>query len=108
MNDTAWVLLPADAVPDEWARRGRPFVLLRMLPGEARRLLGGAPARPELDAVDERLVALVAAGRSAAETGRLLGYSRRTVERRLARLRAKVGVATTAELVAHLAAAGFG
>ncbi len=56
-------------------------------------------ASPVLDSEDQRLVAVLAAGGSLEDAATALGYSRRTVQRRLVRLRKTVGAATNREAV---------
>ena len=50
-----------------------------------------ATTRPRLGSEDEALVALLVAGYSLAEAGAELGYSRRTLQRRLGHLRRALG-----------------
>lgn len=57
-----------------------------------------------LDDLDRRLVRRLAAGATVTQISDELGYSRRTIQRRLTRLRATLGVASTDEVVVHLAA----
>lgn len=54
----------------------------------------------ELDAAERRIVDLLAAGASITEAARLLHLSRRTMTRRVAEIRRKLGAGTTAEMVA--------
>ena len=59
---------------------------------------GAAPAAA-LAPEDERLVALLAGGASIAEAAATLGYSRRTVQRRLAVVRETLGASSNREAV---------
>ena len=52
-----------------------------------------------LGSEDEALVALLVEGYSLAEAGAELGYSRRTLQRRLAHLRSALGASTNREAV---------
>lgn len=103
----AWVVLPPDTVPARWRSRARHVVLVQLLAEEAATVLDGAPAVPALDERDERLARMVVTGASLAEMARAVGLSRRGVGHRLARLRERFGVSTTAELIAQLVGHGF-
>jgi DNA-binding NarL/FixJ family response regulator len=48
---------------------------------------------------DRRLVALLASGHTVTDAARTLAWSRRTIQRRLERIRLELGVATTDEAV---------
>lgn len=102
-----WLFVRSSAVPERWRDRAVDVALLPLLPGEVGTLLAGREVRPLLDREDERLLRLVAEGRSAAAIARDLGLHPRTVQRRLARLRRRLGVRTTRELSALLARTGF-
>lgn len=104
----AWVFLPLSLVPERWRRRVTPLAAVPLLPSEAEAVLSGEPVEPEVGPEDERLLALVASGMGATAVSRELGVSVRTVEYRLQRLRRRLGVKSTAELVAVLAEGGFG
>jgi LuxR family transcriptional regulator len=78
-----------------------------LLPQETDQVLESGSARPEMDAEDEALLRLLARGSTVADTARRLGLHIRTVERRLAALRRRLGVSTTAELVRLLSRGGF-
>ena len=54
----------------------------------------------QLDAEQRRLLELLSAGASLQVAADLLGYSRRTIDRRLAAIREALGVLTTAEALA--------
>ena len=59
----------------------------------------GAAPPAALAPEDERLVALLAGGASIAEVAATLGYSRRTVQRRLAVVRGTLGASSNREAV---------
>lgn len=59
----------------------------------------GREAEPLLDAVQRRLLRLLAHGDTVASAARALNMSRRTVDRRLAAARDAIGVRTTAEAI---------
>lgn len=63
----------------------------------------GAPEEglPALDPEDRRLVDLMADGRTAAEIAAILGYSRRTVQRRMERVRLTLGASSNREAVSR-------
>lgn len=102
-----WFFLRPDAVPHQWRNRAVPVLLVPLLPGEAGQLLGGGESLPEIDPEQQRLVGLVARGLSTAAIAHELGITRRSVERRLASLRERLGVRSTAELAALLSRQGF-
>lgn len=104
----AWLFLSPDAVPERWRDRTRPAVYVPLLPDEARQLLSAeAPVTPSLSPRDERVARLAAAGRTSASIARELGVSRRTVDRRLAVLRDRLGVTSSVELAVRLSARGL-
>ncbi len=61
------------------------------------------PAEPpvDIDAIDAQIIDLLASGSSIAGAARDLGYSRRTLERRLAALRSTLGARTNQQAVAE-------
>lgn len=65
--------------------------------------IGDVPARPTLTKEERAIVDLLLEGRSLAETARQLNLARRTADRRLASVRTKLGVETTAEALAEVA-----
>ena len=98
-----WFLIAPHALPEEWRERAIPVYMVRLTDEEVQ------PFRPPddgsfaLDAEERSIARLLARGvapRSIAET---LHLSRRSVFRRLARLRQLHGVATNAELATKLA-----
>lgn len=102
-----WVILSPGAVPAAWQARTIPMVLVPLTPAEASELLSQTPVEQDVAAADLPLIHLVARGHSAAEIARELGYSPRTVNRRVARLREDFEVATIQELATELARRGF-
>jgi DNA-binding CsgD family transcriptional regulator len=102
-----WILVAPSALPERWRDRATPMFLVPLLPEEARDVLAGEPAAPELHGEDLALAKLIARGVPVDDVARQLHLTSRTVYRRLARLRRLVGVATTGELVAELARRGF-
>jgi DNA-binding NarL/FixJ family response regulator len=103
----AWLLV--DRQPDEaWLRRATPLWLLSVTPDELSSVMGERPSVPPLTDDEEELLPLVAAGLGTSEIATRIRVSPRTAERRLARLRHRWNVSTTAELAALLARRGFG
>ena len=102
-----WVLVSDEDVPDRWRDRAVPLSLIPLLPEEADGILRtgwtDALASPE----DEAVARLAARGASANEIARELHMTPRSVYRRLARLRERLGARSSAELVARLAEHGF-
>ncbi len=103
-----WVFLEPGAVPERWAERAIPVMLVPLTPEESAQMLNGQPVDAGALAPDADLMRLVARGLSAEVIARRLGLAARSVYRRLARLREIFGVGSTAELAAELARRGFG
>jgi DNA-binding NarL/FixJ family response regulator len=76
-----------------WAEKARE---------ELSRVGGRAPASSELTPTEERIAALVAAGKSNKEVAAELFLTVRTVETNLSRIYAKLGVRSRTELAAKL------
>lgn len=104
----AWLVVRGAAAPEPWRSRGRPMTLVPLLPGEAARLLAGRPAQRELTEEDEQLATLSARGLTASQMARELDLSLRATQYRLARMRRRLDVGSTAELAALLSRRGFG
>lgn len=101
------VILPANAIPPGWESRASPMVLLGLLPDEAQALIAGGPVTSQLPPEDVALVRHAAAGRTAREIADALFITQRMVYRRLARLRQRYGVSSSAELASLLTGSGF-
>jgi len=106
----AWLLLAPESLPDAWRGRSVPLAGVWLHPDEIAALAtGDDAATPERS--DRDLVPLVLQGLPHDDIARVLNVSVRTLQRRLARLRARVGARSQAELVtilAHRTAAGRG
>ncbi|MCA1708080.1 MAG: helix-turn-helix transcriptional regulator [Actinobacteria bacterium] len=102
-----WFFFHPSAVPERWRERAVEVLLVPLLPEEVEQVFDGVRAVPQISSEDERLAELVAQGISVPEIAAELDLAPRTVERRLARLREKLGVTTTAELGAFLSRRGF-
>jgi DNA-binding NarL/FixJ family response regulator len=100
-----WLFLRRGTVPPAWRDRVVPVDMVPILRGEGAELLGDR--HDELDPHEERILQLVAAGRSAAEIARELRVNVRSVQRRIAKIRQRVGAGSTAELVSILARGGL-
>ncbi len=103
----AWLLMSPEAVPERWKSRQVPLMLVPLLPAEADEVLREGSAAAGMSAEEEAVAVRVAKGMSATEIARELHMTPRSVYRRLARLRAKLGAGNLAELAARLSAAGF-
>lgn len=109
-GDTAaegWLILRG-GVPARWRDRAVPLHLVPLLPQETAQMLAGVSVVPPVSAEDEPLLHAVARGVKASTMARELGVGLRTVERRLARLRRRFEVPSTADLTTLLARLGFG
>lgn len=102
-----WLLLRGDAVPERWRERATALSLIPLLPGEAAEILADGATLPGVGPEKEPLLRMVADGLDQADIAARLGVSVRTVERRLASLRRRLGVGSTSELARLLARRGF-
>lgn len=106
-EERAFFFMPPTALPSRWQGRAVELVMVPLLPDETAEMLQGEAKGPRLSPADEALVELLAGGLSADAIATRLGITRRSVQRRIARLRDDVGVTTTAELVSFFARRGF-
>lgn len=83
------------------------MLLLPLLQEEMDQLFEGDLTQPSMDSADEELSSLLVRGRTIREIATALRVSERTVERKLARLRTRLKVNSTSELVLALARRGF-
>lgn len=108
LHTGGWVFLEPGSVPERWAERAIPVMLVPLTPEESAQMLNAQPVDAGALSPDTDLMRLVARGLSAEVIARRLGLAARSVYRRLARLRETFGVASTAELAAELTRRGFG
>lgn len=106
-DSRAWLVLSPNGVPDAWAERAVPSFVVALLPNELESVLGGTAAVPDLDPTDLRVARLTAGGATTRQIATALGVSDRTVQRRLASLRRRLGVESKAALALALARRGF-
>jgi DNA-binding NarL/FixJ family response regulator len=78
-----------------------------LLPDEVAGLLSGQPIVPGVGPEDEEVARLLARGTPLSDIAHKLGISRRTVDRRVARLREHFSARSKAELATVLASRGF-
>jgi DNA-binding CsgD family transcriptional regulator len=102
-----WLFLQPDRLPERWRDRARPAVYVPLLSQEIAELLAGRLAGPALTGPEEHLAELVARGLGVPAIARELKVSHRTVERRMAALRERVGARSSVELGQALSASGF-
>jgi len=102
-----WLILKGN-VPERWRDRAVPLYLVPLLPQEAEQVVAGSTLLPDVHLEEEPLLRLVARGRKTASIARELGIPLRTIERRLAKLRERFNVASTADLTILLSRLGFG
>lgn len=95
----AWLIFSAD-VPERWSDRAITVQLVPLFPSEASDLLRGTAREPSVTAQEERILRLLGTGMTMANIARRLEVSTRSVERKVASLRDRLGVETTAELAA--------
>lgn len=104
----AWLLIPPAAVPARWRNRAVDMSLIGLLPEETVQILAGDLAEPAIEGRDVELAHLLARGLTIEAIAREMAMSVRGVQRRLTRLRERIGVASTGELRGVLARGGFG
>ena len=102
-----WLFIDPEALPDRWRDRAVTVSLVPLLPGEMSELVDDEGDGFIPQPGDIELIKLVAQGMSAHEMARRLGIATRSVHRRLARLRDRMGVQTTPQLAAEFARRGF-
>lgn len=102
-----WFLIAPHALPEEWRDRAIPVYMIRLGPDEVHPFLPPAEEADTLDPEERAVARLAARGASPRDIAATLHLSRRSVFRRLARLRARHGAATNAELATKLAKAGL-
>lgn len=102
-----WCFFHPEAVPERFRSRAVSVSLVPLLPGEARGVLDGRAVAPEVGPEDEAIVRLAAQGLTIHTIARTVGMSLRGVQYRLAGLRERFGVASTAELRVLLARRGL-
>ena len=103
-----WLFVRGDAVPEKWRDRAVAVSLVPLTPGELDAFVSPGDSNgfvPEPG--DIELYKLIARGLPAPEIARELGIATRSVHRRLARLRERLDVQTTAQLAAAFARRGF-
>lgn len=103
----AWLFVRPESVPKKWESRAEPAMFIPLLAEEAAAILEGGITGPTLGDSDELLARLVAQGQTLDAVARQLGVSRRTAQRRLADLRARLGVSNSFDLATVLSARGF-
>lgn len=106
-EDGGWVFLHPSRLPEGWRRRAIPVLLVPLLPPEAEAIFNGKETALRLDPEDEQMAALLARGETVGAIARRLGVPPRSLDRRLAELRERVGAGSTAQLATMLARAGF-
>ena len=106
-DDRLWLVLDPDSVPDRWKERAFPAVVVPLTPEETAEVLNEGSTRPLMPAEEEAVARLAARGTSAEEIARELHMTSRSVYRRLARLRERMGARNAAELASKLSRSGF-
>lgn len=98
-----WFLIAAHALPEEWRERAIPVYMVRLSDEEVQPFLPPEDARFNLDPEERSIARLLARGVPPRVIAERLHLSRRSVFRRLARLRQLHGAETNAELATKLA-----
>ena len=101
----AWLLLDRDSVPPSMEGRVIELGLVRVFPGEIERLL--AAREMTLSQEEASIAAFVARGVPISDIARQLHLSRRTVYRRISKLKELVGAGENDDLAAGLIERGF-
>jgi DNA-binding NarL/FixJ family response regulator len=102
-----WVLISEEDVPPRWKDRAVALSLIPLLPEEADGILRTGSTNLLASNEDEAVARLAARGASANDIARELHMTPRSVYRRLARLRDRLGARSSAELAARLNEHGF-
>lgn len=103
----AWLFVRSDVVPQRWRERADVVWMVPLLRGETVDILGGGTADPHIGREEEPLARLTAGGLPIEDIARELSLSPRSVQRRIASLRARLGVGSKDELALELARRGF-
>ncbi|MGH2756090.1 MAG: response regulator transcription factor [Actinomycetota bacterium] len=96
-----------DRMPEAWRQRARNVTVVPLLSEEAEEFMSGHVGRPELDGQELDIARLAARGMTIREISHQLRISQRSVERGIARLRERFGIASKQELATFLASRGF-
>ncbi len=99
-----WFLIAPHALPEEWRDRAIPVYMIRLDRRDVRPFIPPRDGhRHDLDPEERSIARLLARGIAPRDIATTLHLSRRSVFRRLARLRQLHGVATNSELATKLA-----
>ena len=104
----AWVFVAGTSAPAAWATRAVAGYLVPLEAHEVAEVRAGTASASMIDREDHPLAVLVARGLPPGAIASELGVSLRTTHRRVAKLRRRIGVASTRELAQRLRVAGFG
>ena len=102
-----WIFIRGPELPPGWRDRAVEAWLLPLTPAEMSAVLEESTLRPSLSNGDARIASLLASGLSPRGIASRTGLSVRTIHRRLAKLRDRIGTSSTAELALLLARRGF-
>lgn len=106
-SDVGWLFIRGDRLPDRWAKRAIKASLVPLLPEEYRLLVSTGRVEPQLEAQQAELLELLTEGLTIDQIARRLDVNTRTVQRRLAKLRAHFSATSTADLIVEAARRGF-
>ena len=99
-----WFLIAAHALPEEWRERATPVYMIRLDSDDVEGfVLHTSELQKRLDREEKEIARLLARGLPPGEIAQTLHLSRRSVFRRLARLRQLMGAKTNGELATKLA-----
>jgi DNA-binding NarL/FixJ family response regulator len=102
-----WLLVEPASVPPALRARARTMAVVPLLAVEAQCVLDVASPWAQLSAEDGALAAALVRGQASKVIAHELGVTRRTVERRIGRLRERLGVDSNEALCARLSQLGF-
>lgn len=97
-----WLLVQPRSVPEAWLERAIPMALIPLSTEEASEVLGRISPANDVDPADDTIIDLLIQGLTTAAISNRLAVSERSVQRRLASLRERLGAKSNAQLVAML------
>ena len=102
-----WLSSDPEEIPEAWRARVVPLFFVPLMPGEVNQVLRHGNSFSQIPDEDLTILRFLAAGAPVTQVAREMRLPLRTVQRRVARYRDRLGASTTTELAALLARRGF-